>query len=127
LHTRAVPELRGRLHFYLFLPIDAADLSQRIAYEVSFGRELCLVIDVLKLASAAYAIVNAWRFPPVRAGLDDPNDRSAGEVAFELCYADVQYIAGRSKGHENYQRFKPSHAFAAIGQPIQVKPDYVSD
>src|SRR5438309_8951708 len=95
-------------------PVYAAYSFQRIANEINLGFKLCLVGDVLKLASTALAEILARRLAARGRWLKYLIDHRAREVLFALGYLDSQALAGRSQGNEDRESVVPRYGVASI-------------
>jgi hypothetical protein len=99
LRARTVMPLVRRSDDWEIWNVDPGDSMQTISDDFFLRRELGVVINLLKITTAAPPKIWTRRFDSIRRWCEDLFDRSEGDAAFYSIDADAQAIAGRSECH----------------------------
>ncbi len=103
--------------------IESADALEEVGDLFVFPLELGGVIEVLVLATAAFAEVGAGGGDAFGGGLDDAGEEAAGVAFVDLGDLHLDDFAGADEGDEDDEFADPSDAIAAEGEVMDGEGD----
>jgi hypothetical protein len=95
------------------IPIQATDALEQIADLLVFEPQLRRILQVLVLASAAFAKVTAQRLDPFSRRLQYPHQPGPGKLLLDLGNFSFDHFADRDPSNETDKAIMPSNAFPA--------------
>jgi hypothetical protein len=103
--------------------IEAADALEEVGDLLVLPAELGGVVDVLVLASAAFAVIGASGFDAFGGCRVDAGEDTAGEALVDLGDLHLDHVTGAGVRDEDDELAHPTDAFAAEGQVVDGELD----